>query len=259
MSRPEISVTILTKNAQRLLAECLRVLAGFPEIIVLDNGSTDATLNIARGFANVRLFSEPFRGFGPLHNRAAELAENDWILSIDSDEIVTPELNAEIAALPLDPNCVYSLARENYFNGKHITCCGWSPDRRVRLFHRSRTRFTNDAVHESVITTGLRHVPLQSPLLHYSHAGVDDFLVKMQRYAHCFATQHAGRKKSGPMTAVLHGLAAFAKSYLVQRGLLQGYEGLLISAHNGHTAFYKYLKLHEANQNLQARSKQKTS
>jgi len=244
---PPISVTILTKDAQRMLAACLQALSGFPDVVVLDNGSTDGTLTIARAFPNVRIFHEPFIGFGPLHNRASELAARDWILSIDSDEILAPELFAEIMDQPLNPDCVYSFPRENYFNGKRIFCCGWHPDRNVRLFHRRRTRFTDAAVHEAVITAGLREIRLRSPLRHYSYTCVAEFLTKMQRYTGQFAAQHAGEKQSGPLKAVLHGGFAFLKSYLLQRGFLQGYEGLLISAYNGHTAFYKYLKLYEAN------------
>lgn len=243
-----ISVTVLTRDAERTLNQCLLALAGFPEIIVLDNGSTDKTLDIAAGFANVRLFQEPFIGFGPLHNRAAQLAAHDWILSIDSDEIVTPELAEEILSLSLDPGCVYSFPMENYFNGKKITCCGWHPDRHIRLFNRQRTRFTDAAVHEGVMAADMREVRLKRPARHYSYACVADFLAKMQRYSGQFAAQHAGRKSSGPLKAVLHGTFAFFKSYVLKRGMFHGYEGLLISAYNGHTAFYKYLKLHEANQ-----------
>jgi len=244
-----ISVTVLTRDAQRRLGECLQALSGFPEVVVLDNGSTDATLDIAKGFANVRLYQEPFTGFGPLHNRAAELASHNWILSIDSDEIVTPELFAEITSQSLNPDCVYSFPRENYFNNKRIICCGWHPDRHVRLFHRRRTRFTDAAVHEGVITDGLREIRLMHPVRHYSYACVADFLAKMQHYTDQFAAQHAGQKNSGPLKAVFHGTFAFFKSYVLKRGFSQGYEGLLISAYNSHTAFYKYLKLYEANQN----------
>jgi glycosyltransferase involved in cell wall biosynthesis len=249
-----ISVTILTRDAERMLHACLQALSCFSDIVVLDNGSLDATLDIARGFANVRLFQEPFTGFGPLHNRAAELAANDWILSIDSDEIVTPELCTEIRALPLDSDCVYSFPMENYFNGRRITCCGWHPDRHVRLFHRRRTRFTNVAVHEGVITRGLREIRLQHPVRHFSYGCVADFLTKMQRYSDQFAAQHVGGRSASPLKAVLRGAFAFFKSYVLQRGMFHGYEGLLISAYNGHTAFYKYLKLYEANQNRARRA-----
>lgn len=245
---PGISVTVLTRDSQRMLGQCLQALAGFAEIVVLDNGSSDATMDIAGTFVNVRLYQEPFTGFGPLHNRAGELAMHDWILSIDSDEIVTPELYMEIMSLPLDPGCVYSFPLENYFNGKRITCCGWHPDRHVRLYNRKQTRFTDAAVHEGVITSGLREVRLKCPARHYSFNSVADFLTKMQRYSDQFAAQYAGRRTSSPLQAVLHGAFAFFKSYVLKRGLFQGYEGLLISAYNGHTAFYKYLKLYEANQ-----------
>lgn len=249
-----ISVTILTRDAQRMLGECLRALSAFGEVVVLDNGSSDATLDIAAGFANVRLHQEPFTGFGPLHNKAAELAAQDWILSIDSDEIVTPELRAEIRALTLNPDCVYSFPMENFFNNKRITCCGWHPDRHVRLYNRKRTRFTDAAVHEGVVAAGMREIRLQRPVRHYSYACVADFLTKMQRYSDQFAREHAGKRSSGPLKAVLRGGFAFFKSFVLQRGMLHGYEGLLISAYNGHTAFYKYLKLYEANQNRARRA-----
>lgn len=249
-----ISVTILTKNAQRMLQECLHALSAFAEVVVLDNGSTDATLDIAKKFANVRLHQEPFIGFGPLHNRAAELAAHDWILSIDSDEIVTFALCAEIQSLLLDQNCVYSFPMENYFNNKRITCCGWHPDRHVRLYNRNQTRFTDAAVHEGVIAATMREIKLKHPVRHYSYACVADFLTKMQRYSDQFAAQHAGKRSSGPLKAVLRGGFAFFKSYVLQKGLCHGYEGLLISAYNGHTAFYKYLKLYEANQNRARRA-----
>ncbi|HDQ40121.1 MAG TPA: glycosyltransferase family 2 protein [Desulfonatronum sp.] len=257
MTKPltrDISATILTKDAQRLLSECLQALTAFSEVVVLDNGSTDATLDIARGFANVRLFQEPFTGFGPMHNRAAKLASHDWILSIDSDEILTPELNAEILSQSLDPSCVYSFSRENYFNNKRITCCGWHPDRNIRLFHRNRARFTDAAVHESVMASGLREIRLKHPVRHYPFACVADFLTKMQRYSDQFAIQHADRRTSSPLQAVLRGACAFFKSYVLKRGMFHGYEGLLISAYNGHTAFYKYLKLYETNRSRSRRT-----
>ena len=123
-----ISVTMPVKNAEKYLAQSLAALSDFAEVIVLDNGSSDATMQIAAGFANVRLHQSPFIGFGPLKNLAASLAEHDWILNIDSDEIVPPELAAEIAALALDENTVYALPRLNHYCGRPIRSCGWSPD-----------------------------------------------------------------------------------------------------------------------------------
>lgn len=245
-----ISVTVLTKNSQKYLREVLSSLQKFDEVIIYDNGSSDQTLEIARSFPNVSIHKGLFLGFGPTHNLASSLARNEWILSIDSDEIVTEELAEEILKLDLDKEKVYAFSRHNEYNGKFIKWCGWYPDRQVRLYNRSVTRFSEAEVHESVVTKGLQIVLLNSFLRHYSYEKTSDFLAKMQSYSDLFAKQNAGKKKSSPMTAVLHSFYAFIKSYLIKRGFMGGYEGFMISAYNAQTAFYKYIKLYEANQSI---------
>lgn len=243
-----ISVTILTKNSARYLAEVLKALADFDEVVVYDNGSTDSTLNVAAAFPNVTIHRGDFQGFGPTHNSASALAAHDWILSIDSDEVVTPEMVRAIKSLPLDdPKKVYSFPRHNYYNGTFIRWCGWYPDRQVRLYNRTATLFSSAQVHEAIIVTGMRHEALEAPLRHYSYGSHADFLTKMQSYSDLFAKQNAGKKRSSPYHAIFHGLAAFFKAYIIKRGILGGYEGFVISVYNGNTAFYKYLKLYEAN------------
>jgi hypothetical protein len=185
------------------------------------------------------------------HRRAVGLARHDWILSIDSDEVVSTELAAEIALLALDPRCVYLVPFRNFFNGRPITSCGWSPDCHERLFHRGTTNFCESAVHERVQTDNLSVVPLQGTVRHYSYDSLSDFLRKMSDYGRLFAEQNAGRRQSGPFKAVARALWAFGKSYLWQRGILEGYEGLVISAYKAQTVFWKYLLLHEANRRLQ--------
>lgn len=246
-----ISVTILTKNSQKYLTEVLTSTLPFDEVVLYDNGSTDKTMEIAKQFPNVTIHQGPFSGFGPTHNQASSVAKNDWILSIDSDEVVNPEMAQEILALNLQDNSVYSFPRDNYFNGKWIKWCGWYPDRQVRLYNRKKTRFTDAQVHEAIITDGMNHIKLNVSMRHYSYASIADFLTKMQSYSDLFAAQYQGKKTSSPWKAISHGLFAFFKSYILKRGILGGYEGFVISAYNGHTAFYKYLKLYEANQKLQ--------
>lgn len=246
-----ISVTILTKNSRKYLVEVLSALKSFDEVVIYDTGSTDDTMEIAKIFPNVTIFQAPFIGFGPTHNLASAAAKNDWILSVDSDEVISEELCKEILALNLQEKCVYSFPRHNYFNDKFIKWCGWYPDRQYRIYNRRQTRFTDAQVHEGVVVEGMNHIPLKNPLIHYSYSSLSDFLIKMQSYSTLFAAQNCGKKKSSPCKAVLHGWFAFFKSYIIKRGFLGGYEGFVISAYNGHTAFYKYLKLYEANQALQ--------
>lgn len=247
--RNRISATILTKNSEALLRDVLKALQWCHEIVVLDTGSTDSTLIIAAEFANVSLhqLQGPFPGFGRAHQQAVELARHDWILSVDSDEIVSEGLRAEIAGLQLDPRAVYVIPFENYFNGKHITTCGWAPDRHERLFNRRTTNFCASEVHERVVTAHLKVIELSQPILHFSYRSLDDFLRKMDAYSQLFARQNVGRKRSGPVKATLRATWAFVKSYVIERGVMQGTEGLVISAYKAQVVFWKYLMLHEAN------------
>jgi glycosyltransferase involved in cell wall biosynthesis len=242
-----LSVTILTKNSQKYLPEVLLALQMFDEVLVCDTGSQDETLSIARRFSNVTLYERPFIGFGPTHNMASHLAKHDWILSIDSDEIVTPTMTQEIQAQTLTRGCVYSFPRHNEYRGKWIRWCGWHPDRQVRLYNRLDTQFTEAQVHETIDTRNLKQIPLHSPLCHYSYDQVADFLHKMQAYSSLFALQYQGKKSSSLSKAIAHGCYAFFKSYILKRGFLGGQEGFEISFYNANTAFYKYLKLAEAN------------
>jgi len=238
-----ISATVLTKNSEKTLQATLDSLKNFSEVIVFDSGSTDKTLEIARQYANVTIHTSPFLGFGPMHNLASSHATHDWILSIDSDEIVTEELAKEIFTLTLDPTSIYTVQRANYFNGRHIKWCGgWHPDIVCRLYNRKKTQFSTDLVHEKVEEKDQKIVPLKETLLHTPYREIKDFLDKMQHYSTLFAEQNSD-KKSSLSKALLHSWAAFFKSYILKKGFLGGKEGLIISIYNGHTAFYKYLKL----------------
>lgn len=242
-----ISVTILTRNSRAYLPEVLTALKGFDEVLIYDTGSTDDTMEIAKTFPNVTIHEGILDGFGPTHNLASSKAKNDWVLSIDSDEVVTPEMAAAIEKLTLDPGAVYSFPRHNYYNGKWIRWCGWYPDRQKKLYNRTKTRFTDAQVHESIIAEGMILHALEAPLRHYSYASTADFLAKMQSYSTLFAEQYRGKKRSSIPKAIAHGVFGFFKSYILKKGFLGGYEGFVISIYNGNTAFYKYLKLREAN------------
>lgn len=242
-----ISVTILTKNSAKYIHDVIDALKDFDEVLVYDTGSTDATKEIAITFANVTLKEGPFEGFGDTHNTASSLAKHDWILSIDSDEIMTPELTKEIAHLSLDPHTVYSFPRRNYYDGKWIQWCGWHPDRQHRLYHRKETAFSRAKVHESIIVKGMKQQPLSNSIIHYPYQNTADFLAKMQNYSELFAQQNQGKRKSSTFTAINHAFFTFFKSYFLKRGFLGGRQGFQISVYNANTAFYKYLKLAEKN------------
>ena len=241
-----ISVTILTKNSQKYLKACLEALRSFDEVVILDNGSTDETLAIAREYDNVTIHEHPFIGFGPMKNLAARNARNDWIFSVDSDEILSPELVESIRKL--DATCtdtVYAVNRLNHYRGKPIRCCGWYPDFVTRLYHRGHTAFSDAKVHESlVLQPDTKKVMLQNGMIeHYPFDSVEELLQKLQTYSTLYAKQST--KSSTPSKAFFRALFAFFKHYIFQRGFLCGYEGLLISVSNANGVFYKYMKLYE--------------
>jgi glycosyltransferase involved in cell wall biosynthesis len=244
-----LSVTVLVKNAEATLADTLRSLESFSEVILLDTGSTDQTLAIAGEFPNVKIFHAPFQGFGPSHNLATSLAAYDFVLSLDSDEILSDELIKEIHNLSLDKDAVYRIRRDNYFQGKWIRgCSGWYPDRVLRLYNRKSTSFTNAAVHEKIVVGSLKIIDLTYPMKHTPYRSISEFLAKMQMYTTLFAEQNVGKKSSSLTKALLHAFFTFVKSYFFKRGIFCGFEGFFISLYNAHTAFYKYIKLLEANQ-----------
>lgn len=243
-----ISVCILTKNSSLTIQKTLDSVTSFPEALLLDNGSTDDTLSKAQQYPNVKIFKSPFLGFGCLRNKIASLAQNEWILSLDSDEILSPLLIKEIAALSLKNDTLYSISRHNFYNNKKIKGCGWYPDRVIRLYHRASTSYCQSAVHESVIKKDLKVIPLKHPILHTPYLFTSDFLLKMEHYSTLFAQQNQNKKKSSFSKALTHALFSFFRSYILKRGFIDGKEGFIISLYNANTAFYKYIKLKELNE-----------
>jgi glycosyltransferase involved in cell wall biosynthesis len=245
-----ISVAIIVKDGEKYIEECLRSLESFDDVLLLDTGSTDRTMDIARRFQNVRIEENAFIGFGPTKNRAAQLAKHDWILSIDSDEVVTPELSSEIHSLSLDDSQVYRFSRHSYYRGKFIKGCGWYPDKILRLYNKKRTGLNDNQVHESVmVKEGMSIVDLNGALKHYPYDSAGSLVAKLQFYSTLFAEQNQGKLKSSPCKAISRGMAAFFKGYVIRRGFLDGYAGFHIALCQGLATYLKYLKLYEANQN----------
>lgn len=243
-----ISVAIIVKDGEKYIGQCLQSLAAFDEILLMDTGSTDRTMEIARGFGNVRIEEREFDGFGTTKNRATALTKHDWILSIDSDEVLTPELSQEILSLSLDDSRVYRFSRQSYYNGKFIRGCGWYPDKILRLYNKTRTAFNDNDVHESVmVKTGMTVADLKGAIQHYPYDSAASLVAKSQFYSTLFAEQNKGKQPSSPVKAVTRGLAAFLKGYVIRKGFLDGYEGFHIAFCQGLATYLKYIKLYEAN------------
>jgi glycosyltransferase involved in cell wall biosynthesis len=239
-----ITVCILTKNAEKTLKATLDSVRSFPEVLILDTGSSDQTLTIAKQYPNVTIHKTPFSGFGLLRNQIASFAKNEWILALDSDEILSDELIVEILQKKKDSSDSYAINRHNFYRGKRIYGCGWNPDRVSRLYHRQHTRFSEADVHESLESKRVKN--LHFPILHTPYRTTEDFLAKMQHYSSLFAKQYKGKRSSSFGKACIHGLFSFFRSYFLKRGFLDGKEGFIISLYNANTSFYKYLKLWEA-------------
>jgi len=240
----ELSIIIITKNESANIRACLETVAWADEIIVVDSGSTDGTLEIAREFTPQVHVHADWPGFGAQKNRALAFAGKDWVLSLDADERVTPELRAEIEAVLQNPQSDgYEIPRLSNFCGRFMRHSGWHPDYVLRLFQRGKGNFSDALVHESVQMQGST-ARLQQPLLHYSYRDFDDVLSKLNSYSSAASVMLQRRGKRGGLAqAVLHGLWAFIRTYLLRAGFLDGREGFMLAVMNAENSYYRYIKL----------------
>jgi len=239
-----LSVIIITRNEARHIEACLASVAFADQWIVVDSSSTDDTAELARNFGAQVVVTQDWPGFGPQKNRALDLATGDWVLSIDADERVTPELAAEIQAVLKQPgSTAYEIPRLSSFCGKPIRHSGWWPDYVVRLFERGAARFTDAAVHERVQASG----PVGRLRAHFTHQAYDNLdalLVKINRYSSdAAAMMHARGKTTSILGAVGHGLWTFIRIYLIRRGFLDGRHGFVLAAAAAAGSFFRYAKL----------------
>lgn len=241
---PSLSVIIITKNEASNIRACLESVAWADEIIAVDSGSTDDTVSICKAMgARVYVYTD-WPGFGQQKNRALSYATKDWVLSVDADERVTPELREElIQAMNEGHASGYYLPRLSQFCGASIHHSGWYPDYVLRLFRRDAGRFSDNLVHESVLLAG-RTAKLKSPLLHYSYLTIDDVERKVEHYSTAAAQQmFQSGKRSNWLDAALRAGWAFVRTYFLRLGVLDGSAGLNIARMNARTTYLKYRKL----------------
>jgi len=247
-----ISCVIIVKNGAGTLTPVLEALSCFEDVVLYDNGSDDGTQALAADCANVNLIEGPFLGFGETKQRAAGYAKNDWVLSLDADEVLTAEFIAGLKTLTLDSNMVYSITRSNFYKEREVKHC-WGKDVIVRLYDRSKTNFNNSKVHELVVTEGFAVENLSGTVRHYPYQNISQFIQKLDKYSTLFAEDKQGIKKSSPLKASLNGMYSFFKTYLLKRGFMDGSAGLIIAFSHMATNFYKYMKLYELNKAQQGR------
>ena len=245
----KISVVIIAKDAQATIADCLESLKTFSEVILYLNNSTDKTEIIAQKFLNIKIIEGEFLGFGETKGIASQYAKNDWILSLDSDEVLSNDFILYLSKLNLNSNKVYSILRVNYYKKQEIKHC-WGEDKIVRLYSRDKTNYNQSLVHEKVIVGNLENELIEGVVKHYPYNSMSDFIIKADRYSSLFANDNVGKRESSPIKAFLNATYSFIRTYILKRGFLDGYAGLIIAVSHATNNFFKYMKLYELNKEL---------
>lgn len=242
----KISVAIITKDEERNIRECLESVKWAGDIVVVDSGSTDRTREICEQYS-VRFHSEEWKGFSRQKNSAIDKTRNEWVLSLDADERVTPELREEILKIMETGSARdgYFIARKNFFCGRWIRRCGWFPDHNLRLFRKSRGRFLEREVHERIEINGTVGT-LKNPMEHWTYRSLSDFLTRMERYSTLAAREMAREGRRYHLhDAVFRPPFTFLQMYFLRAGFREGYAGFLLSSLYSIYTFVKYSKLKE--------------
>lgn len=247
MSRPcRLSVVIVAKNEAHNITECVQSARFADEVLVLDSGSTDDTARLAAA-AGARVVSTDWPGYGPQVARGIGLARGAWVLSIDADERIPKALREEIEAVLAQPAEQaahgYRLPRLSEFCGQFIHHSGWRPDYTLRLARREAAGFTDHFLHAHMTVEG-RIADLKHSLVHYSYPHLNDVLEKLNRYSSGHARDmHAQGRQGSLGRALLAGLFAFIRTYVLRLGFMDGRRGLMLAIFNAEYTYYKYLKL----------------
>ena len=260
-SRATLSVAIITFDEEANLGRTLASVAGLAdEIVVLDSGSTDRTPEIARSF-RAHLHTQTWGGFAVQKNAAIARCTCDWVLSLDADEEVSPELRDAIRRVLAgsSPHAQFAIPRRNFFLGRPMRHGGFYPDPKVRLFRRGMGSFENRAVHETVEVLGTVGT-LRGDLLHHAYPTLTDYIEHMNRYS-TLGAEHAAERGKGSRGALpfvwnvlLNPLATFFYNYVLRLGFLDGREGLLLHLYHSAYVSWKYAKAWEREAARAARS-----
>jgi glycosyltransferase involved in cell wall biosynthesis len=246
MERLPLTVTIITLNEAENLPRALDSVRWADDVVVVDSGSTDATCEIARA-AGARVFVRKWEGYGQQKNFAQDQARHDWVLNLDADEAVSPELAASIrlrltaATLETPGTPVgFALSRRTWYLGRWILHGGWYPNRLIRFAHRRHARWSEPELHEDWKVDG-PVARLEGDLLHYSFRDIEDQVRTNLHYARKGAGDLARRGRPATLLhLILKPVGKFIETYLLKRGFLDGIAGLIISINAAHSIFLKY-------------------
>jgi glycosyltransferase involved in cell wall biosynthesis len=241
----KLSVIIITKNEADNIRACLESVSWADEIIVVDSGSSDDTVNICKERGAQVHITADWPGFGIQKNRALSHATCEWVLSLDADERVTPGLRSEIESALNDPHGhdVFRVPRLSSFCGRYMRHSGWYPDYVTRLFQRGAARFSDDLVHERLIVNGSVG-RLRQPLLHKTFHDLEELLAKINQYSTAGARMLDEKNKTATLKkAVGHAVWAFLRTYIIRAGFLDGREGFMLAVSTAESTYYRYAKL----------------
>lgn len=249
----KISAVIITYNEEKNIARCIDSIADIvDEIVIIDSYSSDKTKEICL-LKNAKLVEHPFKSHIEQKNFALSQANYDVILSLDADEYLSEELTESI--LKVKQNWVghaYSMNRLSSYGGKWIRHGNWYPDRKIRLWDKNTGSWGGENPHDKVvINRDTKVIHLKGDLLHKAYLDSQDTIQKIQRYSEIFARENRGKKTSSTGKIIFRTFFAFIKSYVIKRGFLDGFEGLMVAMAVANHVFYKYAKLHELNSRLE--------
>ncbi len=253
IEKPKISAVIIVFNEEANLNGCLESINWVDEIVVVDSYSTDKTIEIAKRFTD-KIFQKKWEGFAKQRKYSIEVASYEWILSIDADERVTPELKNSILKNLESVKEVngYKVARKNYFLGKWITGAHWYPDHQLRVFRKDKARIEEVLVHEGFEVEGKSEI-IYGDIIHYSYKSLDEAFKKINHYSSLAAQQRAA-KKVRVIDIILHPFAAFLTDYFSRKAYKDGVHGLLVAIMHAMTNLMTYTKIWEI-QNVKSKEK----
>lgn len=243
MEKPKLSIIIITKNEESCIRQCLESVHFADEIIVLDSGSTDNTVNICREFTE-HVYVTDWPGFGIQKQRALDKATGDWVLNLDADEVITEALANEIHhAITNNKHIAYYVPSKVNYCGKYLRYGDWHNVKALRLFERENAKYDNNLVHEKIMVNGSIGT-LKNHMYHNSQPILEDTIQKINHYSTLSAKMKSEQGKTATLRkAIVHGLWTFFRGYFLRLGFLDGRRGFMLAVSNAEGSYYRYVKL----------------
>lgn len=246
--KEKLSITIITRNEEKNIKECLESVKWADEIIIVDAFSNDSTVEIAKNYTD-KIIQREWNGFADQKGFALEKASNEWILSLDADERVSESLKKKLLFLlsnldQLNQFDGYNIKRDNYFLSKRIKSCGWGDDYQVRFFKKSKTKISNRLVHEGFIVEG-KLGKIDEPILHLSYRSFKEAIEKINHYSSLEALEKVNKHRSSIFTIIFYPVIYFIQHFIFRYGFLDGIHGFFVSLFHAWTKLLVQLKIWE--------------